>query len=68
MCPARMVKEYRKEAADNAVAVASSMRPVPVLRRTLDYLIAEVPGVARAGRWPSLTCNWGFSVRGESRS
>ncbi len=37
-----MVTEYRKEAADNAVMVASSMRPMSVLRRTLDHLIVRV--------------------------
>lgn len=40
--PARCVKEYRKEAADNKIAAANSIRPVPVLSRTMSYLIHEV--------------------------
>jgi hypothetical protein len=37
MEPSRMVKEYRKEAADKLTEVPSAVRPVHVLRATIDY-------------------------------
>lgn len=36
------IKEYRKEAADNAMALASQLRPVKVLLRTMHFICAEV--------------------------
>lgn len=36
------VKEYRKEAADSSMALASHLRPAPVLERTMNHLMHKV--------------------------
>lgn len=40
----RMVKRYRRPAAGNEEQLPSDIRPPPVLKKTLDYLINEVVG------------------------
>ena len=38
------VKEYRKAAADQGVQLSSHLRPLPILKKTIDYLVTKVVG------------------------
>ncbi|XP_046575256.1 LOW QUALITY PROTEIN: germinal-center associated nuclear protein-like [Haliotis rubra] len=47
----RVVKEYSRSSADQDEPLPHELRPIPVLVRTMDYLLTEIADKGTDGRW-----------------